>query len=135
MKNKNVIIALDYKLQQIVADYIRLKAVYEELMSEVNKMRKNIENFVFESGSPLEIMRRVEYMKLNLYEIEKIELELNKTRQELEDLRENIKLLNATKKAVEKYLDEKIKKENKKQQLKELNLAEEIYRNKLANIE
>lgn len=131
MKRETAIKAIEYEIQQAVAYYIKARAVYEGLREDLEKLKARVDSFIFESQSPLEIMHKVEYIKISLYEIEEMEKQLQEMEKDIEIFKEKIKLLNATKKALKKFLDKKSKIEEKKEVLRELEIAEEIYRNKL----
>lgn len=133
MNRETAIKAIEYEIQQAVAYYLKSRAVYEGLREEVERLKNKLDSFIFNSASPLEIMYRVEHMKINLYEIEQMEKQLDQMLKDIEFLKERIKLLNATKRALRKFFDKKANIEEKKQILRELEIAEEIYRSKLVN--
>lgn len=133
MNRETAIKAIEYQIQQTVAYYLKSRAVYEGLKEEVERLKNKLDSFIFNSASPLEIMHRVEHMKINLYEIEQMEKQLDQMLKDIEFLKERIKLLNATKRALRKFFDKKANIEEKKQILRELEIAEEIYRSKLVN--
>lgn len=133
MKKETAIKVIEYQIQQTVSYYLKSKAVYEGLKEEVERLKSKLDSFIFNSTSPLEIMYKVEHMKMNLYEIEQMERQLDEMLKDIEVLKEKINVLNATKRALRKFFDKKANIEEKKQVLRELEIAEEIYRSKLVN--
>lgn len=133
MNRETAIKVIENEIQQAVASYLKARAVYESLKEDLDRLKSKVEGFIFESHSPIEIMRNVEYVKINLYEIEKMEKDLEEMLKDIEVLKENIKLLNATKKAVKRYYHKKFIQEEKKEAIRELEIAEEVYRNKFTN--
>lgn len=124
---------IDYNIKHMVTQLMEAKAVYENLLNKRDEIKRKIEGLTFESGSIQDIVGKVEYIKLNLYEIENIEVKLQQLLKEIEDLKENIKLMDAKKKAIKKYLEKEAKIKERKLQIKESNVAEEVYRSKLIN--
>lgn len=124
---------IDYQIQQTVADYIKSKAVYESLKEEIKNLRDKVDSVALGSSFPMEIMRNVEYIKICLYELQRLEYQAEEMLKDIQSLEREIKLLNARKKALVKFFNKRAKVEEKKEVLRELEIAEEVYRSKLIN--
>lgn len=135
MNSEIIIKAIDYQIEQNVANYIRTKALYEEMKQELERLKEIVGIIQIEDEPVASIIHKLEYTKTVLYQIEDMEKSLEEILKVMEDTKNQIKIMYGRKKAIEKLAKKREKinqqKENKKEQL----IAEEIYTSRHFNSE
>ncbi|MEJ5173056.1 MAG: hypothetical protein WHT47_05025 [Hydrogenothermaceae bacterium] len=125
--------AMNYHIEQAVALYLKGMAYYNELEQEIENLKKKIDIIDIKSATIFGLMSNIEYIKSVLKEIEYLEKEKEKLKADLDELREDIKLRYGQKKAFEVLIKKYKEREEMLDKKKELEIAEEVYRNKLTN--
>ncbi|MEZ0323957.1 MAG: hypothetical protein ABWJ98_06595 [Hydrogenothermaceae bacterium] len=124
---------MNYHIEQTVALYLKGLAHYKELEEKIEDLKKKIDTINLESTTIFSIKSNIEYIKFLLQQIEYLEKEREKLKAELERLREDIKLRYGQKKAFEILIKKYKEKEELLDKKKEIEIAEEVYINKLVN--
>lgn len=110
---------MDYEIQQAVANYIKTKAIYQEMEGQLHTLKERLGLIGFNDESVFSLMNKLDYAKMVLQDIEEMERSLEEMAQELESIRERIKVMYSRKKSVEKLLKKREKLAQEKEDNKE----------------